>query len=1012
MKNFLDFFIQRPVFTSVFVAGWVLFGLMSLGQMPLREYPNIDRPEVTVSVKYPGASASLVEQRLAKVIEKAIGGVAGMDYMASSSTDGRLRLTLTFVAGTDIDAAANDVREKLSRILDNLPDGIRAPEVTKADDDNDTVMWLNLSSDRHNLMEISEFADDYLLDRFATIPGVAQVRLGGDKTPVVKIWLQPHALESHGLSPVDVAKALRAQNNRYPLGQFPLDTLQFTLELPSVFDTPEKLAQLILKQDPRSLSTVRLQDVARVTFEPIEHRALFRGNGEPMVGIGIIKQSDANLLSMAEGVKKMLVEVNKNLPQGMQLHPSYDSSIFVSDALAEVVKTLIWAVSLVVIVIAVFLRNLKLAMIPLVVLPVVLVANLFFMQKFGFSINLFTLMAFVLATGLIVDDLIVVMENIHRTGSPLEGTYQVIFAVIATTLVLLAVFIPLLFIPGDYGVLMTEFSMTLSSGVVLSSLMALTLVPVMQKKLSALSTTKPCEQTTTTPMHWHRFKASLAWALEKPLGFLAAALAIAFIGYFLLNQTPREYAPSEDRGVFFLNIKGPEGATYEYMEEKINDIEQRLAPIAQRGDVKRFLVRLPRAFSNAESFNNGFIIFVLNDWADRPAISKLIEETKQRTKDIQGVKIIPIQRRSLGPRTAKPVELAIAGPSWETLKSWRETLDRAIEKDNPGLTGMDWDLVENRPQWALEIDYEKAAALNLSLENLAQDLSILWGSQLTSRLQTQEKEYDIWMEIQPGEILQPSQLKAFRIKNRENQWVSLDQFSTWKESATSPSLAHFNRQRAISFDANLSPELSLGEALVYLENKIRSELPDTAQIYYKGQSRDYFQAADSGVLVFALALLIAYLALAAQFESWRHPLSLFLPLPLSFVGALSFMWIGNVTLNVYSQIALVLMIALMAKNGILIVEFANQLRRQGVELKLAIIESAVIRLRPILMTNLTTIAGVIPLVLAFGAGSEARQAIGWTILGGMLMSLVISLYFVPVTYYQLEKKFAIKKQIE
>jgi multidrug efflux pump len=550
---------------------------------------------------------------------------------------------------------------------------------------------------------------------------------------------------------------------------------------------------------------------------------------------------------------------------------------------------------------------------------------------------------------------------------------------------------------------MTEFSMTLSSGVVLSSLMALTLVPVMQQRLGR-TVSQPQIVQKNHEFDCPRFTRSLEWTLAHPKTALLAALLLALAGYSVSTQVAREYAPKEDRGVFFLNVKGQEGATYEYMEGKIEEIQKKLAPIVERGDVKRFLVRLPRSFSNSESFNNGFIIFVLNDWAERPPIGKLIEEAKQLTKGIQGVKIIPIQRRSLGPRTAKPVELAISGPSWAVLKDWREKLDAAIAKDNPGLTSMDWDLVENRPQWALNIDYEKASLLNLELESLAQDLSILWGSQLTSRLQTPEKEYDVWMEIRPNEITEPWALESFRVKNTQGTWISLNQFAKWEESATSPSLAHYNRQRAISFDANLSEDLALADALSYLEKTIRATLPDTAQIYYKGQSRDFFSASESGLLVFVLALLIAYLALAAQFESWRHPFSLFVPLPLSFVGAFLFMWIGQISLNVYSQIALVLLIALMAKNGILIVEFANQLRAQGREIKEAIMESAQIRLRPILMTNLTTIAGIIPLVLAFGAGAESRQAIGWTVLGGMLMSLFISLYLVPLTYYSLENK--------
>jgi multidrug efflux pump len=1020
-----DVSVKRPVFASVISLLLIVFGLVAFARLPLREYPDIDPPVVSIETLYPGASAAVVETRITEIIEERIAGVEGITFIESASEDGRSSVTVEFDTGRNVDGAANDIRDRVSAILDDLPDEADPPEIQKVDSNDDVIMWLNLVSDRMTVPQLTDYADRYLVDFFSVLDGVARVRIGGGQSYAMRIWLDRRAMAARGLTVSDVENALRAENLELPAGSIESHERNFTVRVKRAFRTEGDFQKLALARGPDGY-LVRLSDVARVERGTEEDRTFFRGNGVAMVGIGIIKQSTANTIDVARGAKAEMDRLNPNLPEGMELKQSYDTSVFVEGAINEVYKTLMIAIGLVVLVIYLFLGSIRATVVPAVTVPVSIVASFIVLNGLGFSVNLLTLLALVLAIGLVVDDAIVVLENIYRRieekgESPLvaafRGTRQVGFAVIATSLVLIAVFVPIAFLQGDVGRLFSEFAITMAAAVSFSSLVALSLSPMLASKIlrrrmagEGKTNARMDRVFRTIRKHYRRL---LSATLRRPLLVLGLFALLIGGSVWLFRQVPTEYAPKEDRGAFFVIVNGPEGASYAYMEEYMDEIEGRLMPFVHSEEATRLLVRAPRTFSNIETFNTGIVIFVLNDWGKRRSAWSIMEDVRSELEGLPGVRAFPVMRQGFGASIQKPLQFVIGGGTYAELAQWRDTLLRQIELNNPGLVGIDWDYKETKPQLQVNIDYDRAAELGVTIGNIGRTLESMLGSRRVTTYIDAGEEYDVILEGERDTQRTPTDLQNIYVRSsRSGDLIPLANLVSLEEFADSNTLNRYNRVRAITIEANLAEGLALGDALSFMEGLVDAHLPDNVIVDYKGESRDYKTSAQSIGFVFLLGILVVFLVLAAQFESYVNPLVIMLTVPLAMAGGLLGLYATGSTLNLYSQIGLIMLVGLAAKNGILIVEFANQLREQGMLFYRAILKSAEVRLRPIVMTGITTAAGAIPLILSSGAGAETRMVIGVVVLSGVLSATLFTLFVVPVAYSLLSRRSRMPGEVE
>jgi multidrug efflux pump len=1011
-----DLSVTRPVFAAVLSLLLVAFGLVAFDRLPLREFPDIDPPVVSIETTYPGASAAVVETRITRLIEDRVSGVEGIRSIVSQSEDGRSAITIEFNLGRPIDGAANDVRDRVFGILSQLPPEADPPSIQKVDSNEDVILWLNLQSDQMTVPELTDYARRYLVDRFSVIDGVARVQVGGAQTYALRIWLDRQAMAARGLTVADVEDALRAENLELPAGGIESQTRQFSVRVERAFGTPEQFAELVLAQGADGY-LVRLGDIARVERGTEENRTFFRGNGVPMVGLGIIKQSTANTVAVADAAKAEAARLNATLPGGMEIRQSYDTSVFIKGAIREVYKTLAIAIALVILVIFLFLGSVRAMLVPAVTVPVSLIATFTVLWGLGFSINILTLLALVLAIGLVVDDAIVVLENIHRRMeqygesrlvAAYRGTRQVGFAVLATSIVLVSVFVPIAFLQGDIGRLFSEFALTMAAAVAFSTFVALTLSPVLASKILPQDHR---HSVLTRGIDWgfglirRGYLAALRVLLRAR--WLMVLLFLGSIGaaIWLYQQIPQEYTPKEDRGAFFVLVDGPEGASFSYMQTYMDEIERRLMPYTESGEAIRLLVRAPRIFGSAQNYNSGIAVLVLGDFADRRSAWVIMEEIRKKLSDLPGIKAFPVMRQGFGARIQKPVQFVLGGASYAELAAWRDILLAEIEKSNPGLTGLDWDYKETKPQFRVEIDYQRAADLGVKVGVIGRALETMLGSRKVTTYLDAGEEYDVMLEGERSAQQSPASLQNLYVRSdRSGELIPLSNLVRVSEVADSKSLNRYNRLRAITIEANLAEGLSLGQALDYLEGLARTHLPEEARIDYKGQSRDFRQAGGGILFVFALGIVVVYLVLAAQFESWIHPLVIMLTVPLAMVGALFGLWLTGETLNIYSQIGLIMLVGLAAKNGILIVEFANQLRDQGMAFRNALLEASQVRLRPIVMTGITTAAGSLPLLLSSGAGAETRSVIGTVILFGVLAATLFTLFVVPVAYDLLARR--------
>jgi multidrug efflux pump len=1005
-----DLSIKRPVFASVISILLIAFGLVAFDRLTLREYPNIDPPVVSIRTSYPGAAASIVETRITKMIEDRISGVEGIRYIESSSENGVSNIVVQFDTGQNMDAAANDIRDRVARVLDELPQEADPPEVQKVSSDEDVILWFSLAGENMTMPELSDYAARYVVDRFSVVDGVARVRIGGEQRFAMRVWLDRRALAARNLVVSDIEAALRAENIELPAGSIESIDRQFTLRMTRSYRTVDEFKQLVVKRG-KDGHLIRLGDVARVEKGTVEDRNLFRGNGVSQVGIGIIKQSTANTIDVARGVKAERDKINAILPKGMSIENSYDSSVFVERAIHEVYITLSIALALVVLVIYLFLGSLRAMLVPAVAVPVSIIATFTVLAILGFSVNMLTLLALVLAIGLVVDDAIVVLENIVRHieekgKSPLlaafDGTREVGFAVIATTLVLIAIFVPIVFLKGDVGRLFSEFAITMAAAVGFSSIIALTLSPMLASKLLHRNDKKNAavEKINQAMLKLRgRYKNAIKYCITHTRWVLAGFSLLLLGGVLLAQQLPSEYAPREDRGTFLIMVNGPEGASYSYMESYMNEIETRLMKYVDSGELTRLMVRAPRAFGVTESFNSGIMIAVMNDWGQRRNAFVVMEEIRKNLADLPGVTAAPVMRQGFGSNAQKPVQFVLGGGTYEELAKWRDILLEKLEQDNPGLIGIDWDYKETKPQVEITIDSNRAADLGISVNAIGRTLETMLGSRRATTYIDDGEEYDVILQGERSEQRTTTSLQNMYVRSAHSgELIPLANLVSLEEVADASKLNRYNRIRSLTLEANLADNLSLGDALQHLNSLVRAHLPPTAVVDYKGLSRDFQGAGSSVMFIFLLGILITFLVLAAQFESYVHPFVIMLTVPLAIIGGMLGLYVTGSSFNLYSQIGLIMLIGLAAKNGILIVEFANQLRDRGMVFSEALLEASSARLRPILMTSLTAVAGAIPLVVSSGAGSETRFVIGIVVISGVLVATLFTLFLVPVAY--------------
>ncbi len=1004
-----DLSIKRPVVASVMSIILVIFGIITFQEIPTDELPAVQPPVVTIQTDYKGASAEIIDTQITQKIEDFVGGTPGIEIIDSFSEDESSRITLTFETGLDLDDVTNDVRSSVARVIDNLPEGADAPEIFKQSAGMRTTMWLSFSSETMTDLELTDYADRFLTDTFSTVPGVGRVRLGGEREMSLRVWLDPIALAARDLTTQEVEQALIAENVEFPAGRIESKDIDLTIKLEKAYQKLENYKKLPLKR-AKDGSIITLEDVARVEVGAASTRTLFKGDGKQVVGIGIYQQSDANTIDVAKGIKKKINEIERTLPEGTNLEVSFDRSRYIKTAISEVYKTLFVALILVTIIIYLFLGNLRALIIPIVALPVSLISTFLAIYIFDFSINLFTLMALVLAIGIVVDDAIVMLENIVRRielgESPLVAAYkgakQVSFAIIATTVVLVAVFVPLIFIKGITGVLFTQTAITLASAVVISSFVALSLSPMlaskflkknMEKSKIVTKFEKFLKSITST------YKESLfLWIKKKKtiIAFLGGTLALTI---FLFNFAPKELIAPEDRGAFFVIIKAPQGSGFNFTKSKAEEIEAMLLPELGKGEYRKLIMRVPGFGKSSKQVNSGFIIVLLEDWSKRKRHGvKILRESFAKIGSVPGVLAFSVMPQGI--RTGgveSPVQFVVLGNTYDQLIEWKKIIKTEARK-NPGLSSIQDDFDLNKPQLNVQINQKKAADLGVSTKDIGKTIETIFGSKTVTKFTQDGKEYSIILQGDIKDRQEPGSISKVFVRSKNNgKLISVSNLVEYSEEGKSPFLARYNRQKAVTISARLVGDYSLDEALKFLVDVVEKNTPQ-AKIAYKGESEEYKKTNNELYIIFFLALVTAYLAMCAQFESWRHPLTIMLTVPLAILGGLLGLLVVGSSLNVYSQIALIILIGLAAKNGILIVEFTNQLRREGKKLEVAIIEAATIRLRPILMTSLSTIFGVIPLIVGSGPGAASRLTVGITIFGGMLFSTFFTLYVIPTIY--------------
>ncbi len=1019
-----DLSIRRPVVSWVMSLILVLFGIFVFWKLPVRELPSgLQPPVVQVKVDYKSASAPIIDQEVTQVLEDVIGGAEGIKNIDSVSENGRSTISIEFDTEMDLDNAANDIRERVARVADNLPTEAEAPQILKQAAGFTTTMWIALSSPSWSDLELGDYAERYLVDRFSSIKNVGRILVGGLRELSVRIWIDPIKLAANDLTIQELENALRSENVSLPAGTLEATNVDLTLNLDKSYTTIDQLKSLPLKKNKDNI--VKLSDVAEVEFGPVSEKTLFKAQRKDnlnlkTVGIGIYARSGASTVELSKDIKKKLKEVRKSLPDGLNIEVAFNRANYVGAAINEVYKTLFIAFILVVIIIYLFLGNLKAVIVPAVALPVSLIASFLGIYIFDLSINIFVLLSFILAIGIITDDSVIMTDAIYRRiengEKPLvaayKGSKQITFAIIATTLILVAVFLPLIFIKGISGTLFRETAIALSFSVVISSFVALTLSPMLGSRFLTLKTkqNKIISKFNNFFKSFLKFyKESLNYFLDKQRLIISFMILVIISSVLLFNFSKKELLPLEDRGAYLVIGMTDEGSSFEYTQERAQEIESKLIPLLQEENspYRRFIMRVPGFGRSSNSFNTFIIIALLNHWDDRSKNTQSVmrEAIGKIVTNPQAI-AFPISPQSIRVSNYnKPVQMVILGSSYEELEQIQNNLISELRK-NKNLSRIESDYSKNKPEVKLIINKNKAKDLGVSTDQIGKTLETLYGGKTVTTFNKLGKEYPIIVQKYLSDRRSKESLAKIFVRSENNsKLISLANLVDFKEEGSAKILSRYNRQRAVTISANINEGYSLSEAIRYLEKTMENVSPQN-QISWKGKSEELKETSNELFIIFALALITAYLVMAATFNSFIHPFIIIMTVPLAVFGGLVFILFLNSSINIFSQIALVILIGISTKNSILIVDFANQLRASGKNIDNAIKEACDMRFRPIIMTSLSTMIAMVPLVIGNigpGAGEGSRLAVGSTILGGMIISTFFTLYVTPTMYLMLAK---------
>lgn len=1006
MSSLSNISIDRPVLAIVMSLLIVIMGVVGFNFLGVREYPSVDPPVITVSTSYAGANAEIIETQITEPLEESINGIAGIKSLISTSRDGRSTIRVEFGLDSDLEAAANDVRDKVSRAVRSLPPDAEPPVVSKADADSSPIIGVRVFSKQRNLLELSELASNSFKENFQTISGVSEVSIWGDKRYSIRLWMDPVKLAAYQVTPLDVLNAVNAQNLELPSGRIEGNATELSVRTLGRLNTPEEFNSLIIKEDESGVT--RFRDIGRAEFFPENERTILKNNGTPMVIVVLRPQPGTNNLEISQEFYKRLESIRKNLPADIETEISFDNTQYITESIAEVEQTIYIAFGLVALIIFAFLRDWRTTFIPIITVPIALIGSFFLMYAFGFSINVLTLLGIVLAIGLVVDDAIVVLENIyskieageepHEAGK--KGTQEIFFAVISTTVALTSVFFPIVFLEGLTGRLFREFGVTVAGAVIISSFVALTLTPMLSSNMLKKRKRKQWIYRKTEPFFvW--LNDGYAKVLDRFMKVKWVAFIIIILsglGIYLLNQNiPQELAPMEDRGNFRIYASGPEGATFEYMDfymDQITELVQKEVP-----ENESVLTITSPGFGASSSVNSGFAVINLVDADQRErSQTEIVNDIKPKVSQNTRARAFVSEPQSIGNRRGGlPVQYVLQAPNLDKLK---EVLPSFIEEANKtGVFGfVDVDLKFNKPEINIDIDRDKARDLGVSVRNVAQTLQLSLSGQRFGYFIKDGKQYQIIGQVERSDRDDPLDLKSIYVQSNEGELIQMDNLVSLSEKSTPPQLYRYNRFASATISASLQPGYSLGEGIEAMDAVAAKVLDGSFSTALAGTSLEFQQSSGNLYFAFGFALVLIYLVLAAQFESFRDPLIIMFTVPLALAGTLLSLYFFGETLNIFSQIGVIMLIGLVTKNGILIVEFANQRKAQDMSIEEAIVGAAKARFRPILMTSLSTILGILPIALALGAGAESRVSMGVAVIGGMLFATILTLFVIPAVY--------------
>ena len=1021
MASLSSISIKRPVLAIVMSLVILIFGGIGISLLGVREYPSVDPPVINVSTSYVGANSDVILAQITEPLEEQINGIQGIKSLTSTSADGRSNITVEFEVGADLEAAANDVRDKVSGAQRNLPPDADPPVVSKADADSQPIVGVNVKSDSRSLLELTEIADNVFKERLQTIPGVSRVQIWGEKEYAIRLRMDPLKMASYGITPMDVLSKIQTENVELPSGRIEGQTIELSVRTKSRLSSPQEFNELIIKESESNL--VRFQDIGTAELSALNEKTLLRRDGVPMVAVVLVPLPGSNNIEIADEFYKRLEFIKKDLPADIVVELGFDGTSYIRQSISEVEETIITAFILVVLIIFLFLRDWRTTFIPVVTIPISLIGVFFIMYLMDFSINVLTLLGIVLSIGLVVDDAIVVLENIYarieKGEKPMEaaakGSEEIFFAVIATTVTLAAVFLPVIFLTGTTGRLFREFGIVVAGSVIISAFVALTMTPMLSAKMLKHRSQQNAFYRFTEPFFvWlnQSYEAALTKFMKIKWISFPIILVMGLGIYWFFTNLQTELVPMEDRSELRINMTGPEGATFSFMDQVITDLNTQLEKEIPKSEVANMTSMTSPGWGTANT-NSGFIRLILTDASQRTRTQQeIFTQINASLKGVTAVRAFAQQPASIGDRRGGlPVQYVIQAPTLEKLKA---VIPKFMEKaaQNPAFIFTDINLKFTKPELEIEIDRERARNMGVSVQEIARTLQLSYSGQRFAYFIKGGKQYQVVGEMQLQDRNEPVNLRMLYVRGDNGQLIQLDNLVRVVEKSTPPQLYRFNRFVSATVSANLADGVTIGAGLDEMDKIAAEVLDDSYATDVSGPSKEFRESSNSLLFAFIFALVLIYLVLSAQFESFADPLTIMFTVPLAIFGALATLWVFDFTLNIFSQIGIIMLIGLVTKNGILIVEFANQRKEEGMDIEEAIFGAAVSRLRPILMTSMSTILGILPIALALGAGAESRVPMGAAVIGGLAFSTVLTLFVIPGVYtYLTSKKGVLAKTV-